>query len=155
MPDLPSGLRLAISRDALFEHGGNSFLCPEGHFWFWIADPEIMGDLPFDPDAEIITALRHAAVPKDRDEVKNYIRVFEIGEDDKIIWRGELLAEFPRWTKLDADDLEAWNAWVNTPEIDEFLDEAMEKCQQLAKMSRKASGYMTLRSTPPAQQGRA
>jgi hypothetical protein len=149
MPKLPSGLKLAISYDSLFDHGGNCFSCPSGHFWYWIADPEIMGAPPFDPDQEIILELAHASVPKDHEEVKNYIRVYQISEDNNFIWHGELLAGFPRWTKLDAADIEAWNAWLDTPERYEYFDEAIKECQRLAEMSETASGIMWLHDAKP------
>ena len=144
MPELPSGLSLVISSDVLFDHGGNCFRCPKDHFWYWIADPDIMGEPPFDPNTAVISALRHAPVPKDRDEVKKYIRVFETDENRTILWRGELLSDFPEWITLGAKDLEAWNAWLNTSENDSFLDETIVRCHRLANLSRSSAGHMVL-----------
>jgi len=78
MPILPSGLQLALSCDALFDHGGNWFDCPEGYFWYWAPDPDIMGPPPFDPDTEILQVAQPAPVPETREEVKRYIRVMEV-----------------------------------------------------------------------------
>ena len=86
---------------------------------------------------------RHAPVPKDRKEAKRYLRVLEFGDDGKLGWRGEWLAWFPRYTELDTRDLKAWNAWLNRPETDAFIDGLIEECQRLAEDSRHAKGYAT------------
>ena len=105
MPKLPSGIELAISKRALFDHGGNWFKCPDGHFWYWFPDPE-MGDPPFDANDEILQVALHAPVPKDREEAKHFVYVLELDRNqNEIHWRGEWLAWFPRYTELDARDL--------------------------------------------------
>ena len=140
MPTLPSGLNLAISRDALFDHGGNWFKCPEGNFWYWEPDPEI-GPAPFDPDTEITLIAKHALVPKDREEAKKFVRVLEMRPDGKYGWRGELLHSFPKFAHLDDRDSDAWESWIKSPDTDRFLDDTIEKCKKLAKSSEKARGY--------------
>ncbi len=143
MPTLPSGLNLAISRHALFDHGGNWFTCPEGHFWYWEPDPE-MGPAPFDPDAEITMIAKHAPVPKDREEAKQFVRVLEMRPDGKYGWRGELLQSFPKFTRLDNRDSAAWESWIKLPATDRFLDDTIEKCNKLAKSSENARGYAVI-----------
>lgn len=54
MPLLPSGFKLEISRDALFDHGGNWFECPDGEFWYWAPDAQIMRPAPYELGSEII-----------------------------------------------------------------------------------------------------
>ncbi len=148
MPELPSGLQLAISRDALFDHGGNWFTCPDGHFWFWVPAPE-MGPPPYDLDTEIMLHAQHAPVPATREEAKMYIKVFEMCSDGKYSWRGEWLSLFPRYTELDERDLAAWNDWLNRPQTDQFLDETIEKCHHLAEISRRAQGYAVVQGASP------
>ncbi|MDA0240639.1 MAG: hypothetical protein O3A84_11530 [Proteobacteria bacterium] len=153
MPDLPSGLNLAISRQALFDHGGNWFKCPDGSFWYWVPDPEI-GPPPFDPDDEILLIAEHAPVPETREEAKRFIRVLEMTDDGKYGWRGEILSLFPRYTELDTRDLEAWNAWINRTETENFLDDTIAECQRLAVISQHARGYAMVEGTgEPEQEG--
>ena len=45
MPQLPSGLKLALFNGSLIEHEGNWFECPKGHFWFWKAAPEMAASI--------------------------------------------------------------------------------------------------------------
>ena len=142
MPELPSGLSLAISRHALFDHGGNWFTCPENHFWFWIPAPE-MGLPPYDPDAEMLRVAQDAAVPQNREEAKRFIMVLEMGDDEKYGWRGDWLSLFPRYIELDDRDLAAWEAWLSRPQTDEFIDETIKECERLAEVSRHAVGYAT------------
>jgi hypothetical protein len=88
MPKLPSGKEFAIARTALFDHGGNWFDCPEGHFWYWIPDPDI-NPPPCDPDSAVMQAAEHAPVPETREEVKNFIQVLEMRPSGDFGWRGE------------------------------------------------------------------
>ena len=153
MPELPSGLQLAVSRDALFDHGGNWFNCPEGHFWFWVPAPEI-GHPPYDPNEDIESIAQHAPVPSTREEAKQFIRVLELNDSGLYSWRGEWLSLFPRYTDLDGIDLEAWNAWINRPETDKFLDDTIAECQRLAEISKHARGYAVVEGTnEPAKDG--
>jgi hypothetical protein len=148
MPKLPSGLQLAISRDSLFDHEGNWFSCPDGHFWFWAPSPE-MGPPPYDLEAEMTSHAVHAPAPEHREEAKKYLRVLEMRPDGKYAWRGEWLSEFPKYTKLDERDLAAWNEWLRGPGVDEFLDATIEECHRLAAISRSARGYAMFRGPEP------
>lgn len=148
MPELPSGLRLALSRKALFDHGGNWFDCPEDHFWYWTPDLEINLP-PFEPDVEIIQDAKHAPVPRSRVEVAKFIQVLEFSEGDQIFWRGEWLSTFPLFTSLTPADRTAWDAWLDLDETKAFLDDAISECQRLAKEGRAASGFPVLTSRRP------
>ena len=86
MPTLPSGLHLGISRQALFDHGGNWFSCPDGSFWYWVPDPE-MGPGPFPEGTEIIQVAQHAPVPISREEAKKFIQVLEFIDDTNYVRR--------------------------------------------------------------------
>ena len=153
MPELPSGLQFAISRDHLFDHGGNWFKCPEGHFWYWDAAPE-MGPAPFDINSTVETMPKHAPAPKSRQEVKHFIYVLELNDDLMYSWGGERLSQFPEFIELDDDDLAAWNAWINRPETDQFLDETIEMCQRLVEVSKRASGHAAFEAvTAPDEDG--
>jgi hypothetical protein len=76
-------MNLAISRDALFDHGGDWFNYPDGHFWYLAVAPE-MGAAPFDPAVEIKQKAEHAPVPQTREEVKRYVRVLQLGSDGRL-----------------------------------------------------------------------
>jgi hypothetical protein len=140
MPELPSGLSLYISRDALFDHGGNWFNCPDGHFWYWVAAPE-MGQPPFGLYDEVMQAAEHERVPRKREEMKKFIRVLVKRTDGKVTWTGEWLADFPRYMSLDERDQAAWRAWLAEPKVDKFLDDAIAECERLAEICRHATGY--------------
>jgi hypothetical protein len=146
MPELPSGLNLAITRGALFDHGGNWFECPDGHFWYWTPAPE-MGPPPYDINGEGSNVAEHAPVPTTREEAKRFIQVAELNDNGMYAWRGELLYLFPRYTELDDEDLAAWNAWINRPEIDQFIDDFIIECQRLAEVSRHVRGYAVIEGT--------
>lgn len=152
MPRLPSGLTLALARDAIIEHSENWFSCPEGHFWFWTAAPE-MGPPPYDPHAEIMTMPEHAPAPTSREEMGRFIRVMEMRSDGIYAWRGEWLADFPKYRTLDTADANAWKAWLDRPQNQVFLDEAIERCRHMSESARTATGYVvgTVDETTPDQ----
>lgn len=140
MPILPSGLKLAISRDALFYHGGNWFKCPEGHFWYWTPDLEIMGEGPYILGSEILRSAVYAPVPATIEEVKQYIYVLECEQDEKWGWRGEWLDQFPRYRFLSVEDNIAWNDWVASASTQTYLEETIVECQKLAELNQVATG---------------
>ena len=141
MPQLPSGLTLALFNGSLIEHEGNWFECPKDHFWFWKAAPE-MGPPPYDPHTEIMQIAEHAKAPSSRAQAKQFIRVLEMLENGNFGWRGEWLSDFPRYLTLDELDKIAWERWLNTPDTLAFLDQTIEKCSQLAELSQNAVGYV-------------
>ena len=146
MPELPSGLKLAINWGALFDHGGNWFGCTPGHFWYWVPNKKI-NPPPFRTDREqILQSAEHAPVPRDRDEVKQYIRVFELLDDGTRLWRGEWLSSFPQYTNLDERDMAVWTTWVESPGNLEFLDNAIKECQRLADGAADACGLPVFHS---------
>jgi hypothetical protein len=144
---LPSGLKLALSRDALIDHAGNWVKCPNGHFWFWALAPE-MGQPPFDPDTEIMQIAEHAPAPTNREEVKAFISVLEMRADQKFGWQGEWLSTFPRYSKLSIEDIAAWKDWIEGPETNAFLDAAIAECKRLVNVNRNAQGYIVSRASP-------
>lgn len=146
MPLLPSGLKLAISRDALFDHGGNWFGCPSGHFWYWAADAQIMGPGPYELCSEILRSAEHAPAPSSIEGVKKFIYILECEDDEKWGWRGEWLEQFPQYRILSPEDQLVWNAWVESEEIQEFLLETLQICGRLANESRSASGFAVFTS---------
>ena len=140
MPELPSGVSFAITRSALFDHGGNWFNCPDGHFWFWVPAPE-MGPPPYDINGEVENIAEHAPVPTNRQEVKRFITVVQINDNGLYSWGGEWLSLFPRYIDLEERDLAAWITWIERPETTAFLDDTIIECQRLAEVSRQARGY--------------
>jgi hypothetical protein len=146
MPTLPSGLRFGISRNALFDHGGNWFNCPDGYFWYWVPDVN-MGPGPFESGTEIVQVAQHAPTPKSRDEAKKFIHVLEFTDDTNYVWRGEWLDSFPRFQILSNDDIKVWNDWLNGPSGQDFLDKTIEECQRLAEVSRHSRGFAVVQSS--------
>lgn len=147
MPTLPSGLSLALWDEAIFEPGQNWFKCPEGHFWYHTAAPE-MGEPLFDKDEQVWTLPVHAIAPRNRDEVKQFIQILEMAEDGSGVWRGEWLGDFPKYRTLTDADKIAWDAWFKRPEVDAYLDRVIARCSELAVMSKTAQGYAVFRDRP-------
>lgn len=147
MPILPSGLNLALSRDALIENGANWFHCPAGNFWYWDIAPE-MGTPPFEPGSTLLAMPAHAPAPENRIEVRKFIRVLEMSKDGRFGWRGEWLASFPQYVVLDEQDATAWRTWLEKPETLQFLDDTAETCRHLAKITQEATGSFIARDTP-------
>ena len=146
MPELPSGIKLAVTRDALFDHDGNWTECPDGHFWHLVPTPE-MGPLPYDLINEIEFSIKHSPVPTSREEVRHFIWVVEINDNGGYSWRGEWLSSFPRYIERDKQDLAAWNVWINSSEASKFLDDTITECQRLAEISRHAQGFAVFEET--------
>ena len=144
MPTLPSGLTLALTRTALFDPGRNWFECPFGHFWYWTPDAAP----PWEANPVILQSAKHAPVPTNREEVKEFIHVEQIADDNELIWNGEWLATFPRFIHLDRADIAAWKAWLEREETYRFLDETIAACQRLAENSQGAQGFAVLHSRP-------
>jgi hypothetical protein len=147
MPVLPSGLMFAISRDALFYHGGNWFKCPEAHFWYWIPDPDIMGSGPYSPTSTILRSAVHAQVPANVEDVKKFIHVLERVHEEKWGWRGEWLDQFPKYQTLTVEDQVAWDAWIASSNTLSYLQETLVECQKLADLNHAAVGMATFRSS--------
>ena len=139
MPELPSGLKLAISRDALFDHGGNWFQCPEGHFWYWTPDEDIMGSGPYSLGSEILRSAVHAPVPATVEDVKKYIYVLECLDGENWGWRGEWLDQFPKFRTLTNEDRVVWNDWIESRDIQTYLKETIAECQRLSELNHTAS----------------
>lgn len=147
MPTLPSGKTFAISRNHLIEAGTDWFKAPEGHFWYWVADPEIMGAAPYEHGLDIIQKMEHAPVPRTSEELGRYIRVLEETEDGSYCWSGEYLAGFPQFSELSSEDMTAWHEWLNGEGAKKFFGETIELCQQLAETNLDATGMATFTST--------
>lgn len=141
MPQLPSGLKIAISRHAILEPNREFFRCPEGNFWYQTPDLAINRP-PFPRGAQIIMDFAHAPVPASRDEVKQYIFVIVDGDGSGFHWDGQLLSEFPRPGQLDDTDREAWERWLASDSQQQFLDEAIEACRVQAEANRKNVGWV-------------
>ena len=143
MPQLPSGLKLAISNAAILEPSREFFKCPEGHFWYQTPDLAINRP-PFPRGGQIIMDFAHAPVPENRDEVKQYLHVLVGDADGTFHWEGQMLSEFPRPGQLDEADHEAWNQWLNEDERLRFFDETIEKCRTQADGNRHNTGWFRM-----------
>ena len=139
VPTLPSGLELALLTDHIMEPDRNWFKAPEGHFWYWTPADE--NPPPFEPGQEWETSPTTAPIPTCREEMAQYIRVC-IGLDNGMMyWRGDMLADFPTHSELSVEDLDAWNDWVNTTRVKDFLDSTIVNCQTQAEINKEATGW--------------
>ena len=151
MPTLPSGLRLGISRDAIFDPGENWFSCPDNHFGYWTPDPEA-GVGPFASGEEIIQIPTHAIVPSTTQEAQPYVRVIVLESETSFYWPGEWLSSFPKSIVLDELDLAAWQAWLASEQTTKFLEDTISKCQEFAVNGRGAQGYAVFSNTNEREQ---
>src|SRR5450631_2409184 len=94
--------------EALIEHDADWFACPEGHFWYSAAAPEIGSPL-FHKDQQVWTTPAHALAPRNRDEAAHFVQILEMAEDGSGVWRGEWLAEFPKYRDKGCADISRWS----------------------------------------------
>lgn len=139
MPRLPSGLKVALSGDAVIVHDGNWFTCPEGHFWFERPDLKI-SPTPYGQDSLIIQDFVHAPVPKNREEALQYIRVLHADAQGIYFWRGEWLTDYLSPTDLDRSDTRAWRRWLRTRAVEKFIDYVISICADQAIQNRNNTG---------------
>lgn len=95
-------------------HGANDQLvpAPQGHFWLWAPDDGAK-EPPFEPGYGFLQDAVTAPVPENvDDEVLPFVRVLFKHSDGKYYWRGESLADFPRFGDLSEADHAAWRVWV-------------------------------------------
>src|SRR5258706_1813016 len=148
MPTLPSGLRLALWDEALIEHDANWFECPDGHFWYSIAAPE-MGSPLFDKAGQVWTTPAHALAPRNHEEAAQFVQILEMADDGSGVWRGEWLADVTKYRTLSDADKTVWDAWLRRPETSAFLDQVIERCSQLAEKARTVTGYAIFKDAEP------
>jgi hypothetical protein len=139
MPTLPSGLKLAIYHGHIMEPDLNWFRAPEGHFWYWAAAEE--NPPPFSPEQVWESSPATAPVPIEREQMKQHIRVLIGRSDGKMYWRGETIADFPLYGELSSDDMDAWNDWLESDKIGEFIDSARALCETQSEINKKAKGF--------------
>jgi len=140
VPKLPSGLNIAISDDAILSPNEEWFQCPEGHFWYQTPDIK-MNKPPFDRDTIVLQDFVNAPVPDSHEEAKKYIHVYLAYENDDYYWKGDWLSDFPKDGDLTGDDLIVWNEWLNSPDVLDYIDRAIEKCKVQAESDKCNLGY--------------
>ena len=129
MPTLPSGRQVAISSSPAHMPVTAQYACPEGHFWYWTPDLAI-NPPPYGPDQkDLAIQLVHAPVPESREEAARYVRVMYYEPDGSYYWPGEWLAEFKQPESWDDADWAAWQDWLGTPRVGEYLDRVIETCR--------------------------
>lgn len=132
MPVLPSGLKLALLNDHIVEPKENLSQTPEGHFWYGTPDLKA-NQPPFEHDKEYWQVFVTASIPTSAEEVKQYIRVCIGLPDGMMYWRGDTLADFPNHMTLDSDDYKAWQSWLASEPVLNFLQNTLIKCQSQAR----------------------
>ena len=136
MPKLPSGKIIALSGEMI---GGLSGPCrdwPEGHFSYRTPNLK-MNAPPFGPDDPILCDFVHAPVPKSREEAMKYVQVLFKDEEGEHWWRGDWLSDFPKPGDLEPVDLAFWNEWLNSVQVEEFLDRIIELCRWHAEQNKE------------------
>jgi hypothetical protein len=129
---LPSGLALQLSGEALIVPDSSWFDCPVGHFWYW-AQAAHISSVPPNQEPGILQVPMHAPAPGTPEEIKLYVRVLELRPDGVFRWRGEWLAGFPKYLQLEPRDALAWSNFVAAPQVQAFLVQAMARCSQLSR----------------------
>ena len=152
MPTLPSGRVLALSMQHIFEPGTQMFPCPQGHYWFQQAD-RVMNAPPYHPDQEWLSDWVHAPCPTTREEAFRILYLLERmrTDDNGYYWPGYTLADPEALADLTVEDRAAWDAWVVTPQVEEFLDRVIATCKAQAEANKKCSGYVVFHA-PPTQE---
>ena len=147
MPLLSSGINVYISVNHILEPDLNWFKAPEGHFWYTGSDEQCPP--PYEPYGDQTFPYKHSPVPKDREEMKQYVQICFQRDDGMVYWVGDYLSDFPFFIKLDEQDLADWKAWLAEKEddINEFLDEAIKRCATQAEIMKDAKGYVTMTSS--------
>lgn len=59
-------------------------------------------------------------------------------------WAGDYLDTFPKYIALNDTDLEYFLAWVESKEVEAFLNDAIEDCKIQSKVNRAALGYAVI-----------
>ena len=72
-------------------------------------------------------------------------------DDNGYYWPGYTLADPEALADLTAEDRAAWDAWVVTPQVEEFLDQVIATCKAQAEANKKCSGYVVFHA-PPTQE---
>lgn len=144
MPTLPSGLYLAVYKDHILPPDTNWFKAPEGHFWYWTPAPEFPP--PFKPEDVSEAVPASAPLPKTREEMAKFVRVVIGLPDGKVYWQGDFLSDFPFFMTLSDEDKQAWDEWVATEAVQEFLDHGIQQCAMQAAINKDAQGYVVTQS---------
>ena len=140
MLELPSGQKLKLSRKSLIRGRFYWCKCPPGHFLFLAPVTELTPP-PYELTDKFFTAPKHAPVPRDREEAKQYVQVLQHLGDGRYLWRGEWLSTFPLYAELDDQDMAAWAAWLDHPDTQAYLDDTIKECQRLAEKAARVRGH--------------
>ncbi|PIW93755.1 MAG: hypothetical protein COZ86_04695 [Candidatus Moranbacteria bacterium CG_4_8_14_3_um_filter_41_13] len=151
MPTLPSGIKLALLIDHIMEPDINWFKAPAGNFWYWTPAPE--NSPPFEPDKVWEGMPISAPIPTSRKEMAEYIRVGIGLENGLMYWRGDTLATFPSYANLSDEDLSAWQEWIATDKVQNYIDSAIIKCQTQAAINQDASGVAVIQAIEEDKSG--
>lgn len=140
MPQLPSGLKLYISKLAIIDFQGenNWFRCPPGHFWFMTPNLSVSPP-PYSPTSEITFDFLSAPVPQSRREAAQFVHVYLEDPVYGMFWRGDWLDTFTDTYSLSNEDINFWKEWKVSNE--DFLDNTINACQEQATQNSKLCGY--------------
>ncbi|HHU16487.1 MAG TPA: hypothetical protein GXZ62_15005 [Lentisphaerae bacterium] len=139
MPELPSGLRLYISKLAVVDFQGRTdwFRCPSGHFWFMTPNLTVSAP-PYSPSDEIVFDFLSAPVPTTREEAAQYVHIYLEDPVHGMFWRGDWLDNFEASLDLKEEDRTYWRSWLRDNQ--DFLDETVAACRKQAASNENMSG---------------
>lgn len=144
MPTLPSGMKVALLIDHIMEPDINWFKATEGHFWYWTPAEENLP--PFSPEDKFENVPTTAPVPETTESISKYIRVCIGLDNGNMYWRGEMLNDFPKYGSLSKEDTIFWQEWLDTDDVVNFLNSAIQKCKTQSTVNKQASGYAVIQS---------
>lgn len=139
MPQLPSGIKLYLSKLSVidFERHTEWFRCPEGHFWFMT--PNLSVSLPpYKPTDEIVLDFLSAPIPKSREEAKQFVHVLFEDPVHGMYWRGDWLDSFENTFHMSTNDRVHWKEWLDRNQ--DFLDLTIKACFDQAATNKAMIG---------------
>ena len=139
MPELPSGLKLYVSKLAVidFQNRTDWFRCQPGHFWFMTPNLTLSPP-PYAPTDEIIFDFLSAPIPTSRAEAAQFVHVYHEDHNHGIFWRGYWLDDFEHSCPLSSEDRVSWHQWLTDNQ--DFLDDTISACKKQAKFNQEMTG---------------
>lgn len=103
-------------------------------------DQELSGPPPYKPGQELHEIPVAMPLPANMEQLARYIKVGFVNEDGEAWWSGEWLADFPKYIRLDAADILAWNAWLRSNKAQQYLREFMLECLKQGRYIERIGG---------------
>jgi hypothetical protein len=95
---------------------------------------------PYDPSDEITLDFQSAPVPRNRDEIMDFVLVLLKDPKAGIFWCGYWLTDFHDRHPLSKEDRNFWLGWIGQPRMEKFLDDAISAAHAQSLAIRNVSG---------------